>query len=291
MTIEIPQLFERRDRPVFSFEFFLPKAPDDVSAFLRTAAELKSLEPGFVTLTYGAGGSGREKTIETAGLLQKEVGIPTACHLTCITHTREEIAAILDRLEALEIRSVVALRGDQPKDAAVPPPDKRDFGYARDLVAFIKRRGGFRLAVAGYPETHPEAPSPEFDLGNLKAKVDAGGDWVITQLFFDNADYFRFVERARAAGVSAPIVPGLMPVTGYQQLKRFSQVCGAGIPAELMHRLDAVQHDPEAVVACGIEWATRQCRGLLAGGAPGVHFYTLNRSRSTAEILRRLRKG
>ncbi len=288
--MDILELFARRDRPVFSFEFFLPKAPDDIDAFLRTAAELKTLGPGFVTLTYGAGGSARDKTIETAIRLQAEVGIPTASHLTCITHTRAEISAILQRLERGGIRSIVALRGDQPKDTAVPPPQEREFGYARDLVEFIKRRGGFRLAVAGYPETHPEAPSPRFDLENLKAKVDAGGDWVITQLFFDSKDYFRFVERARALGVNVPIVPGVMPVTGYVQLKRFSQVCGAGIPIDLMHRLDAIQHDPEAVIACGIDWATRQCRELLDGGAPGVHFYTLNRSRSTAEILSRLRR-
>lgn len=290
MTIDIAELFARRRGPVFSFEFFLPKAPQDIGAFLRTAAELKALEPGFVTLTYGAGGSARDKTIETAGRLQKEVGIPTASHLTCITHSKAEIAAILDRLESLQIRSIIALRGDQPKDVAVPPPDQRDFGYARDLIEFIRERGGFRMGVAGYPETHPEAPSAEFDLRNLKAKMDAGGDWVITQLFFDNANYFRFVERARAAGVTAPIVPGLMPVTGYQQLKRFSEICGSSIPVELMHRLEAIQHDTEAVVACGIDWCARQCRELLDGGAPGVHFYTLNRSRSTAEILRRLRR-
>jgi methylenetetrahydrofolate reductase (NADPH) len=287
--MDVLELFSR-GKPVFSFEFFLPKAPEDVDVFLRTARELKALEPSFVTLTYGAGGSGREKTIDTAGRLRGEVGVETACHLTCITHTRAEISKILDRLAGHGIGTIVALRGDQPKDIVVPPPEQRDFGYARDLVAYIKNRGGFRLAVAGYPETHPEAPSPRFDLENLKAKIDAGGDWVITQLFFDNADYFSFVERARAAGVKAPIVPGIMPVTGYAQLKRFTQLCGAKIPAELAARLEPIQNDPEAVVACGVEWGLRQCRGLLEGGAPGVHFYTLNRTRSTTEILQRLRR-
>ena len=289
--MDIPELFARRTGPVFSFEFFLPKAPEDLDAFLGTVRSLKALEPSFVTLTYGAGGSARNMTIETAARIKSELHVETACHLTCITHTRAEMTALLNDIERRGIRHIVALRGDQPKDVTVKPAGERDFGYARDLVEFIKTRGGFKLAVAGYPETHPEAPSPDFDLGNLKAKVDAGGDWVITQLFFDNADYFRFVERARAAGVDKPIVPGIMPVTGYSQLKRFTQLCGAKVPAELAERLDRIQHDPEAVIECGIEWATRQCRELVDRGAPGVHFYTLNRTRSTTEILRRLRRA
>lgn len=286
----VPELFGRGE-PVFSFEFFLPKAPEDIGGFLQGVRELKALRPQFVTLTYGAGGSARERTIEAAARIRGEVGVETACHLTCITHTRAEIAAILERLRRADIRNIVALRGDQPKDQSVPPAELREFGYARDLVEFIKQRGGFSLAVAGYPETHPEAPSPEADLQNLVAKVRAGGDWVITQLFFDNRDYFRFVERARAAGISAPIVPGIMPVTGYSQLKRFTQLCGAKIPPEMGERLEAIHEDAEAVIRFGIEWGARQCRELLAGGAPGVHFYTLNRSRSTSEILARLRKS
>lgn len=289
--MDIPELLARRRGPVYSFEFFLPKAPEDIDAFLGTVRALKALEPSFVTLTYGAGGSARTKTVETAGRIKNELHIETACHLTCIMHTRAEIAALLDEIKGKGISHIVALRGDQPKDTAVKPAGERDFGYARDLVAFIKERGGFKLAVAGYPETHPEAPSPDFDLTNLKAKVDAGGDWVITQLFFDNADYFRFVERARAAGVDKPVIPGIMPVTGYSQLKRFTQLCGSKIPAELAERLERVQNDPEAVIDCGIDWATRQCRELLERGAPGIHFYTLNRTRSTTEILKRLRRA
>ena len=276
---------------MYSFEFFLPKAPEDISGFIATVKELKGLSPAFVTLTYGAGGSARDLTIETAGRLQAEVGVPTASHLTCITHSKREISSILERLENLKIRTIVALRGDQPKDTVVKPPEERDFGYAKDLVAFIKKRGGFRMAVAGYPETHPEAPSPESDMRNLRAKMDAGGDWVITQLFFDNQQYFKFVKKAREAGVTAPIVPGIMPVTGYQQLKRFAMMCGASIPVELMDRLDKVQQDPAAVVDIGIEWASKQCRELVDAGDPGIHFYTLNRTRSTTEILRRLRKA
>jgi methylenetetrahydrofolate reductase (NADPH) len=289
-SVDIPELFSLR-APVFSFEFFLPKAPEDITGFLGGVRELQGLNPSFVTLTYGAGGSSRDKTIETAGRLQNELGIPTACHMTCITHTRAEMSHNLDRLEALGIRHIVALRGDQPKDQPVPPAAQREFGYAGDLVAFIKRRGGFRVAVAGYPETHPEAASREDDMRHLVEKVRAGGDWVVTQLFFDNADYFDFVRRARAAGVAAPIVPGIMPVTGYSQLKRFTAMCGAKVPAALSEELDKIQHDPEAVIRLGIDHAVRQCRELLAGGAPGVHFYTLNKTHSTSEILTRLRKS
>ena len=286
---EIPELFGK-GRPVFSFEFFLPKAPEDLDKFVGEVAALKSLSPDYVSLTYGAGGSGRAKTVETAGRIQAETGLTTACHLTCIAHTRAEMTEVLGRLSALGIRHLVALRGDAPKDQPVLPPGQREFGYAEDLVRFVKKRGGFRMAVAGYPETHPEAISPADDLARFAAKASAGADWAITQLFFDNEDYFAFVKKARAAGVTAPIVPGIMPVTGYAQLKRFTAMCGAKIPAELEDRLAAVQADPEAVIREGIEWGARQCRGLLDGGAPGVHFYTLNRSRSTTEILTRLRR-
>lgn len=287
--MDIPELFGR-GRPVFSFEFFLPKAPADIDGFLANARQLKGLSPDFVTLTYGAAGSGRERTIEAAGRLKTEAGLETVCHLTGIAHTRAEIAAILGRIEALGIRHIVALRGDLPKDGSAAPADSRDFPHGRDLVEFIKARGGFRLAVAGYPETHPEAPSAEADLARLVEKVRAGGDWVITQLFFDNADYFDFARRARAAGISAPIVPGIMPVTGYAQLKRFTSMCGAKLPAAMVERLEAIQENPEAVVAYGIEYAVAQCRELLAAGAPGIHFYTLNRTRSTTEILAALRR-
>lgn len=289
-SIDIPSLYGN-GRPVFSFEFFLPKAPSDVEGFLRGVRELKGSGPDFITLTYGAGGSARQLTIETAGRLQNELGIETACHLTCISHTREEISAILDRIAALGIRHLVALRGDVPKDGTALPLEQRDFRYAADLVSFVKKRGGFRMAVAGYPETHPEAASADDDLSNLEHKVRAGGDWVVTQLFFDNASYRGFVKRARAAGISAPIVPGIMPVTGYAQLKRFTSLCGAKIPDEMTERLEKIQHDADAVLRFGIEHAVRQCRELLQEGAPGIHFYTLNKSHSTAEILAAVRKS
>lgn len=289
MSMDVRELFAR-EKPVFSFELFLPKAPDDVGAFLASVGELKRLDPAFVTLTYGAGGSARDKTIEAAGRLKRELGLETVCHLTCISHTKAEIEARLSRLRALGIGHIVALRGDLPKDGAAAPAAQRELPYALDLIELIKSRGdGFQLAVAGYPETHPEAPSPQADIDNLARKVRAGGDWVVTQLFFDNRDYFAFVERARRAGVTVPIVPGIMPVTAYGQLKRFTQLCGTKIPPELESRLEKLQDDPAAVARVGVEWALRQCRGLLEGGAPGIHFYTLNKTRSTAEILAGLR--
>ena len=291
--IDIPELFASAKRPIFSFEFFLPKAPDDLGVFVESVRALKLLSPDFVTLTYGAGGTARERTIEAAGRIQKETGLTTACHLTCVAHTKAEISAILDRLDGFAIRHVVALRGDLPQDGSALPVERREFAHAADLVRFARGRadGGPRLAVAAYPEKHPESPSAEADLRRFVDKAAAGADWAITQLFFDARDYFAFVARARAAGAALPIVPGIMPVTGYAQLKRFTGLCGTTIPPELDERLAAVQHDAEAVAAIGVEWATRQCRLLLEGGAPGVHFYTLNRSRSTAEILARLRRA
>jgi len=256
--------------------------------FKRTVLELKELGPSFVTLTYGAGGSARDRTIETAGMIRNELGLETAAHLTCLVHTRGEISGILDRLRSLRIDTLVALRGDVPKDRPDLSAGGGDFRHAVDLVEFVKRRGGFDMAVAGYPEGHPESPSKDADVGRLREKVDAGGGWVITQLFFDNRHYFDFVARAREAGIRCPIVPGIMPVTSFAQIQKFTGMCGASLPEEMARTLESIQEDKEAVVRYGIEHAHKQCAELLAAGAPGIHFYTLNRSRSTAVVLSRL---
>ena len=285
--MDIPSLFARPE-PVFSFEFFLPKTPAGTDAFLDNLRRLKDLAPSFVSLTYGAGGSARDRTIDMIERMQREVGIETVCHLTGITHTRAEMFRNLERIEAAGIRNIMALRGDQPQDWLGALPG--DFPHAADLVRFIRQAGGFHMAVAGYPEGHPEARSRQEDLAHLAAKVQAGGEMVVTQLFFDNRHYFDFVASARGAGVTVPIVPGIMPVTGFAQLQRFTTLCGATIPARMAADLERIQDDGEAVVRYGIEWATRQCRELLAAGAPGIHFYTLNRSRSAIEILGALRK-
>jgi len=286
----LPKLFDSGE-PVYSFEFFLQKDPASDGEFKSMVRELKGLDPAFVTLTYGAAGSARGRSIEMAGALKNELGIETASHLTCIAHTRAEIEATLERIHALGIENIVALRGDPPQDGSGLPVEARDYRYARDLVADIKAKGRFAIAVAGYPEVHPEAASKDDDLKHLKEKVAAGGDWIVTQLFFDNKDYFDFVKRCREAGITVPIVPGIMPVTNYKQLQRFTGMCGASIPAEMLATLESIHEDKDAVVRYGVEHALKQCRELLDLGAPGIHFYTLNKSHSTQEILTRLRKS
>lgn len=286
--MKVRKFFENKD-PVFSFEFFLPKTAEGMIQFKSTVHELKRLEPSFVTLTYGAGGSARDRTIETAGMIQNELGLTTTAHLTCIAHTRDEIQAILEKIRGYGIENLMALRGDPPKDGVLPPEDRQDYRSATDLVRHANRFGGFCIGVAGYPEKHPEAPTIEEDLRHLKEKVDAGTDFITTQLFFENNDYFRFVERVRAMGITQPILPGLMPVTNYGQLKKFSAMCGARIPEIMAAALEERQSDPESVIRYGIEWTYRQARDLLDKGAPGIHFYTLNKSHATEAILSRLR--
>jgi|SRR5262247_292216 len=275
-------------RPVFSFEFFPPKTPQGFEQLFQTIRDLKPLDPDFVSVTWGAGGSTRSKTVELVIQIQQEVGLTAMAHLSCIGSAPDELAATLDRLGAGGIQNVLALGGDRPRDY-VPPPGA--FTFANELVAFIRGRWGFCLGGACYPETHPRAESPEVDLRNLVRKVGAGVDFLITQLFFENADYFAFVERARAAGIRAPIVPGIMPIVSVAGIRRMTSMSGARIPDELASGLAQVEHDDELTREVGIEWATLQCRELLRRGAPGIHFYTLNRSPATRAILQQLRQG
>lgn len=282
--MKIKELFGK-GRPVFSFEFFPPKDDAGVESLFETVKNLKELNPSFVSVTYGAGGSTRRKTVEITKRIKQEIGIEAMAHLTCVGHSRDEIAEVLDEIEAAGVENVIALRGDPPRGQTefVPHPD--GFRHANELVTFIRSRKSFCLAAAGYPEGHPEAPSKEADLANLKRKVDAGADFIITQLFFDNRDYFDFVKRARATGIQLPIVPGIMPITDVAQIKRFTQMCGAKIPPPLLAELEAAEGNKEAVVEVGIRHATKQCEELLRNGAPGTHFYTLNKSLSTRIIL------
>jgi methylenetetrahydrofolate reductase (NADPH) len=272
----------------FSFEFFPPKTDEDAAQLMKTAEALRALEPGYISVTWGAGGSTRRKTLDLVVDIKAKLGVETMAHLTCVGASRMEIDAVLEEVRAKGVDNILALRGDPPKGqtAFVPHPD--GFAYADQLVAHIRARNGVCIGVAGYPEGHPETPDKRKDLDNLKRKVDAGADFIVTQLFFDNKDYFSFVERARRSGVGVPIVPGLMPVTNVAQLKRFTAMCGASIPKALADVLEPLQADPDAVVRAGIDYGLRQSAGLMEGGAPGIHFYTLNRSRSTAEILRQL---
>jgi methylenetetrahydrofolate reductase (NADPH) len=282
----------RAGEPVFSFEFFPPKTPAAEDTLLRTIDELKPLAPAFVSVTYGAMGSNRGQVVELVSNIKHQIGLNPMAHLSCTGHTRDEIAAILDQLAAAGIDNVLPLRGDPPKGEAFRPA-AGGFAHASDLVAFIRGSGRWSFCLAGacYPEVHPDAPSAAADLGHLVEKVRAGVDFLITQLFFDNQDYFAFVARARDAGIAVPILPGIMPIVDVGGVKRMTAMCGAKLPDELGAKLAAADGDPDAVVAVGIEHATRQCRDLLLRGAPGIHFYTLNKSPATRQILSTLRSA
>ncbi|MCG8588625.1 MAG: methylenetetrahydrofolate reductase [NAD(P)H] [Proteobacteria bacterium] len=278
----------RRGEPILSFEFFPPKTDAGFRTLRRTIEDLKQLDPGFVSVTMGAGGSTRAKTVDLVTEIQSEVGVTAMAHLPCTGFERAEVSVILDRLEQGGLANVLALRGDPPQGESTAPP-RGAFAFANELTAFIRERGDFFcIGGACYPETHPEAESPEADLANLVQKVEAGADFLITQLFFDNEDYFGFVTRARASGIEVPIVPGIMPITSAANIRRITNLCGARIPRDLERELGRVDADDEATAALGVEWATQQCRELLERGAPGVHFYTLNRSPATRQIHRAL---
>jgi methylenetetrahydrofolate reductase (NADPH) len=276
--------------PVFSFEFFPPKDAEGVERLFETIAELRPYEPAYVSVTYGAGGSTRRLTVELVRRIKHEVGIEAMAHLTCVGATREELGDVLEQLRTSGIENVIALRGDPPRGETRFVKTEGGLGQASELVALIRARYDLCVAAACYPEKHIEAPDAAADLRYLKAKVDAGADFLITQLFFDNADYFAFVERARAAGIDVPIIAGIMPITNLSQIKRFTALCGATIPSPLLAELEACGADADAVRAIGVEHATAQCRDLVARGAPCVHFYTLNRSLATRHVLDRLRR-
>lgn len=282
--MKIVDLFGGSD-PVISFEFFPPKTEEGVEALYGTVKALRPCRPSFVSVTYGAGGSTRDRTLELVARIQRELGITTMAHLTCVGSTKDEIRQTLQRLHDSGIRNVLALRGDPPKGETEFKPTEGGFGYATELVAFIRETGlDFCIGAACYPEGHVETTDLEKDLGHLGEKVDAGADFLVSQLFFDNADYRAFVRRARSAGIQIPIVPGLMPVTNAAQVERFTKMCGSRIPQELYRRLRIVESDPSAVVATGVQWAVDQGRELLQLGAPGLHFYTLNRSSATLAV-------
>jgi len=282
--MRIADLFDG-DEPVISFEFFPPKTTAGVEALYETVQALGPCRPSFVSVTYGAGGSTRDRTLDLVARIQRELGITTMAHLTCVGSTKEEIRETLTRLHDSGIRNVLALRGDPPKGESEFQATAGGFRYASELVQFIRELDlDFCIGAACYPEGHVEAGDLEADLQHLVTKVDAGADFLVSQLFFDNADYHAFVRRARSAGVHVPVVPGLMPVTNAAQVQRFTEMCGSRIPQELYRRLQIVTDDASAVVATGVQWAVDQGRELLEAGAPGLHFYTLNRSSATLAV-------
>jgi methylenetetrahydrofolate reductase (NADPH) len=275
-----------RGNPCFSFEFFPPKTKEGIKTLFATLRDLESLKPGFVSVTYGAGGSTRTLTSDLVSRIRRETGIEAMAHLTCVGHSREELKSILQSLKDQGVENVLALRGDPPAGEKNFTPAPNGFRYASELHQFIREQGfDFCTGGACYPEGHIECLSRDDDLKHLKAKVDAGADFLITQLFFDNAFYFDFVERARHAGIRVPIVPGIMPITNADQIAKFTRLCGATVPMRLALEIERRRDDPEAIVQLGIAHATIQCVELLARGVPGIHFYTLNRSLATRMIV------
>lgn len=287
--MRIDEIIAARDEPVFSFEFFPPKTDEGERTLRATLEDLRAFEPDFVSVTYGAGGSTRNRTVEVTKWLKQELGIEAMAHLSCVGATREELGAILDDIGAAGIENVLALRGDPPRGETEWQPHPGGLCYSTELVAMIRTDYPFAIGAACFPEVHPEALDLAHDLRFLKEKVDRGASFLITQLFLDNELYFRFVEEARGYGIEVPILPGIMPITDAGQIKTITGMCGATIPQALLEALEWRAADREAVLQLGVAYATLQCAELLARGAPGIHFYTLNRSPATRAILSALR--
>jgi methylenetetrahydrofolate reductase (NADPH) len=275
-------------RPTISFEYFPPKTDAGFASLFQTIGELHAIQPSYVSVTYGAGGSTREKTVALVERIQREQGIRSMAHLTCVGHTADEIGQILDDLWTGGIRNVLALRGDPPAGQSQFVATEGGFSNADGLAAYVRGRHDFCIGVAGYPEGHPQCLNKTRDLEYLKKKIDNGGNFVVTQLFFDNADFYQFRDAARAMGIKVPIVAGIMPITNVAQIKRFVSMCGAKIPHPLLLKLESLENDPEAVHKAGVEYAIEQCRDLLKNQTDGLHFYTLNKSKATVEIVKGL---
>jgi methylenetetrahydrofolate reductase (NADPH) len=275
--------------PAVSFEFFPPKTDAGFQQLFQTIEELKPIQPSYVSVTYGAGGSTRQKTVELVERIQREAKIRAMAHLTCVGHTADQIGGILDDIWNAGIRNVLALRGDPPAGQSQFVATDGGFAYANELVAHVRSRHDFCIAAAGYPEGHPQCLNRTRDMEHLKRKVDNGANFVVTQLFFDNAEFYRFRDDARAMGIKVPIIAGIMPITNVSQIKRFISMCGAKIPHRLLTKLEAIEpNGPEAVHQTGVDYAAMQCRDLLFNDVDGLHFYTLNKSKATVEVCQRL---
>lgn len=287
--MRVEQVYEQRKRPVVSFEFFPPRDEKAQGTFDVVVEELAPLSPDYVSVTFGAGGSTRDGSYQTVKHLAADANLPVVAYVAGYGLGPDTITAVLDKYQAIGIETIFVIRGDQPREADfVAHPDS--FKYASDLIAFISSRYNFSLGGAGYPEGHIQAESLEKDIAYLKLKVNNGARYVVTQYFYDNVFYFDYVKKCRAAGITVPIVPGIMPVYTIKMTRMLSKVCGCSIPASMESVLASLADaPPEAVIDFGIEKAVEQCRGLLAQGVPGLHFYTMDRSRSTREIVSRLR--
>lgn len=274
--------------PTISFEFFPPKNEAGWAQLYQAIGELHSLKPSYVSVTYGAGGSTRGKTLDLTARIQNELKIRSMAHLTCVGHTADDIGKIVDDLWNAGIRNILALRGDPQAGQTSFVATEGGFANADALVSYIRNRHDFCIGVAGYPEGHPQCLNKTRDLEHLKTKVDNGAHFIVTQLFFDNADFYRFRDQARAMGIKVPIIAGIMPILNVGQMKRFISMCGSKIPHPLLQQLEALEKDPESVHNAGVEYAINQCKDLLANQTEGIHFYTLNRSKATVQIVKAL---
>jgi methylenetetrahydrofolate reductase (NADPH) len=277
-------------QPVISFEFFPPKTEEgDRTLLSKTIPALCQLKPDYCSVTYGAGGSTREKTITIVDRIQREHHLTAMMHLTCVNATKTEIAQVVEQARSLGIQNILALRGDPPGGVGIFQKTEGGFEYSAELVAWLKEQGGFSIGTAGFPEGHIACSGgKEVDWQNLKKKIDAGADFVLTQLFFDNADFLEFRDYLTRLGVTVPICPGILPISSTAQIKRFTNMCGARLPQSLVAKLESFGDNDEAVTAYGIEYATQQCADLLKAGVPGIHFYTLNKVAATTQIMRNL---
>jgi len=287
--MQIDEIIATSAEPVFSFEFFPPKTDEGERNLQQALEDLRPLQPSYVSVTYGAGGSTRTRTIDIVKRIKEDFGLEAMAHLSCVGSTREELREILDEVASAGIDNVLALRGDPPQGESEWKPHPGGLLYSTELAALIREHYDFAVGAACFPEVHPEAPDLASDLKFLKEKVTAGATFLITQLFFDNRLYYDFVTEARAVGIEQPIIPGIIPVTNVDQIKRFTSMCGASIPPALLEALELRREDPDAVIQFGVAYATLQCADLLARGAPGIHFYTLNKSPATRAILSALR--
>ncbi len=288
---KIKEIFDQKEH-TFSFELFPPKTDQGFENLQSTIEQLAELKPDFISCTYGAGGGNRDRTLDIVDLIQEKYAILGLHHLTCVLHTKEELKNIIAAIKERGIQNILALRGDAPKENPNWQAGENNLKYSSELCSFIRQHfdDHFGIAVAGFPEGHVLCPDRELDSQYLNTKIKSGADFVITQLFFDNKDYFEYVARLRKIGVTARIIPGILPITDYPALTRFATLCGATITQKVKNTFEPIQNDKEATLQAGIEFAINQCQELLAGGAPGLHFYSLNKVSPTDVILKRVRK-
>jgi methylenetetrahydrofolate reductase (NADPH) len=286
--VKIIDILNKRDKS-FSFEFFPPKNYSSILELGINIGQLMKLSPSFISVTYGAGGSNQEASFKLIDYINNQIGLVTMAHYTCVNATVEKVQQDLDFFHEKNIENLILLRGDPPKGETKFSNQGGDFRYASELIDFASKQDRFCIAAAGYPEAHPESENLDTDIAHLKQKVDKGVDFIVTQLFFDNAYYFDFVDRARKAGITVPIIPGIMPITNFKQIKKFTQMCGSKIPEGLVEQLHPYQDNLARTYNIGVDFSIKQCLELLDHGVPGLHFYTLNKSRATVDIFSSIR--